>query len=167
MSDNLHGAAPGPSHRWVEMGLAAFTAAFAVVVIVGSMKVGFGWGADGPQAGFFPFYVGLLILGASVVNFTQAWAEHESKRVFAEWAQLWQVASVVAPSAVYVALVPWIGIYAASVLLIAAFMKWFGRYDWSLVLAIAIGVPLATFIVFERWFLVPLPKGPIEELLGF
>jgi hypothetical protein len=52
-------------------------------------------------------------------------------------------------------------------LLIGFFMKWLGRYGWNMVLPIAIGVPLATFIVFERWFLVPLPKGPIEQWLGF
>jgi hypothetical protein len=52
-------------------------------------------------------------------------------------------------------------------LLIGLFMRWLGRYSWPLVLAISIGIPVVTFIVFERWFLVPLPKGPIEEFLGF
>ena len=60
-----------------------------------------------------------------------------------------------------------IGIYVTSAVLIGFFMRWFGRYGWVLVLAIAIGIPLVTFVVFERWFLVPLPKGPIEEYLGF
>ena len=46
-------------------------------------------------------------------------------------------------------------------------MRWLGRYGWVLVLAISIGIPIVTFVVFERWFLVPLPKGPIEEFLGF
>jgi hypothetical protein len=23
------------------------------------------------------------------------------------------------------------------------------------------------FLIFERWFFLPLPKGPIEEFLGF
>jgi hypothetical protein len=78
-----------------------------------------------------------------------------------------QVASVVAPTAIYVALIPWLGIYVSSILLIAVFMRWLGQYRWPAVLATAIGMPLLTFIVFERWFLVPLPKGPIEELLGF
>ena len=63
---------------------------------------------------------------------------------------------------------PWIGIYVASVLLIAVFMRWLGRYSWGRWSpAIAIGVPVVIFLMFERWFLVPLPKGPIEELLGF
>ena len=75
--------------------------------------------------------------------------------------------SILVPTAVYVALIPWIGIYVASMFLIAAFMKWLGNYGWGMVAAIAIGVPLATFLVFEQWFLLPLPKGPIEEYLGF
>ena len=167
MSEYHDRAATGPAHRWVEIGMAALTATFALVVIVGSVQAGQGWAPDGPRAGFFPFYIGLFILGASVVNFIQASAETGSDRLFAEWGQLWQVVSVIIPSAVYVMLVPWFGIYVSSMLLIAVFMKWLGRYGWTMVVPIAIGVPILTFMVFERWFLVPLPKGPIEELLGF
>jgi len=167
MSENPQGVATGPSHRMVELGTAVFMAVFALIVIGGSISVGVDWAFDGPRAGFFPFYIGLFILGASVVNFWQAWADGVSDRLFAEWGQLGQVLSVVVPSAVYVALVPWLGIYVASALLIGVFMKWLGRYGWGIVLPIAIGVPVVTFIIFERWFLVPLPKGPIEELLGF
>jgi hypothetical protein len=167
MSENPQGVAAGPSHRMVEMGMAVFTAVFALVVIAGSMRVGFGWAFDGPQAGFFPFYVGLFILGASIVNFFQVHAEGASDKLFAEWDQLRQVMAVVVPSAIYVALVPALGMYVASVLLIAVFMKWLGGYGWTMVLPVAIGVPIATFIVFERWFLVPLPKGPVEAWLGF
>ena len=71
------------------------------------------------------------------------------------------------PTAIYVAVIPWIGIYVASGLLIAVFMRWLGQYGWSMVAAIALGVPIVTFLVFEKWFLVPLPKGPIEAYLGF
>ena len=147
--------------------MALFSAAFAGTVIVGSVKAGHGWAFEGPQAGFFPFYVGLLILGASLVNFKNALSDGDGNRSFADWDQLWQVVSVLIPATIFVVLVPWIGIYVSAMLLIAAFMAWFGRYGWTLILPIAIGVPLITFIVFERWFLVPLPKGPIEELLGF
>jgi putative tricarboxylic transport membrane protein len=155
----------GPSHRAVELGVAVAGAIFALIVIGGSMQVGVDWAFDGPKAGFFPFYVGLFILGSSVVNFVTAWSE-PSDRIFAEWGQLGQVLSVVIPAVVYVVLVPWIGMYVASMLLIAVFMRWLGRYGWGLVLAVAIGVPAITFLVFEKWFLVPLPKGPIEELLN-
>ncbi len=167
MTESSEGAAgAGPSHRSVEIGVAVATAVFGVIVIAGSLQAGIDWGLDGPKAGFFPFYIGLLILGASLANLVQDIAAGADTGAFASWAQLRQVMSVVVPTAVYVALIPWIGIYVASSLLIGVFMRWIGRYGWLLVLLISVGVPVVTFVVFERWFLVPLPKGPLEEFLG-
>jgi hypothetical protein len=162
-----HTPAAGPHYRSVEIGVALAMVGFAFIVIAGSVQAGIGWGAEGPKAGFFPFYVALVILGASVVNLVQAFAIVPRNGLFAEWNQLAQVMSVVIPTTIYVALIPYIGIYIASTLLIAVFMKWLGRYQWTQVLAISISVPLVTFAIFERWFLVALPKGPIEEFLGF
>jgi hypothetical protein len=167
MSDNAGGAAgSGISQKTMEIAIAVATAIFGLIVIYGSMQAGIGWGIEGPRAGFFPFYIGAIIVGSSVVTFIQIVA-NGVHGPFADWEQLRRVVSVVIPSGVYVALVPWIRIYVASAILIAAFMKWFGRYGWGFVAAVAIGMPVATFLVFERWFLVPLPKGPIEEFLGF
>jgi hypothetical protein len=158
--------ARGPLHRWVETGVALFMVLFGVIVIVGSLQVGIGWGPEGPKAGFFPFYLGVFIIGASVANAARALLEIDRDMLFADWDQLGQVVSVVIPTTIYVFIIPWIGIYLASSLLIAAFMKWFGRYGWALTLAIAVIVPVITYLMFEKWFLVPLPKGPIEDLLG-
>ena len=166
MSQDLPGAS-GPTHRAAEMAVAVAMALFAFVVIAGSLQAGIGWGAEGPKAGFFPFYVGLTILLSSIINFGIVVRERSDQRLFAQWSQLAKVMSILVPTAVYVALIPWIGIYVASMFLIAAFMKWLGNYGWGMVAAIAVGVPLTTFLVFEQWFLLPLPKGPIEEYLGF
>jgi hypothetical protein len=156
----------GPSHRSVELGVAGLMTVFALIVIAGSLRAGIDWAFDGPKAGFFPFYIGLLILIASGVNFYQALQPGAQRRRFAEWGQLRQVFSVVVPAFLYVVLIPWTGMYVASVLIIALFMKWFGRYSWLMTAAVSLLVPIIAFIVFERWFLVPLPKGPVEELLG-
>lgn len=167
MSEESKVAHPsGPSQRSTEIGVAVAMIVFAIIVIIGSLQIGIGWASDGPQAGFFPFYCGLFVLIASVVNLYHAVIERGGG-LFAEWGQLGQVISVVIPAGIYVALVPTIGMYAASALLIGVFMKWIGKYGWAMVLGISIVVPVLTFIVFERWFLVPLPKGPIEEFLGF
>ena len=156
----------GPAHRWVEAGVAVAMVLFGFIVIAGSFQVGIGWGPEGPKSGFFPFYLGVIIIGASVVNLFRAVVEIEPDRLFADWDQLGQVVSVIIPSTVYVLVVPWIGIYVASMLLIALFMKWFGRYGWGLTLGVAVGIPAITYLLFEKWFLIPLPKGPIEDLLG-
>lgn len=159
-------ARSGPGQRAVEIGVAVTTGIFAVIVIVGSLQAGIDWGLEGPKAGFFPFYVGLTILIASAVNVMQAWTRPAGPR-FAEWGQLRQVLEVVVPTAVYVGIMPWIGIYVASFLLIAFFMRRLGNYGISVIAPVAIGLPVVAFLVFERWFLLPLPKGPLEAWLGY
>ena len=118
MSDTSDGE-EGPAQYAVELGLAFGIAAFGALVIIGALQVGVGWGDEGPQAGFFPFYVGLLLIVASGVNFFQA-AHHSGGGTFAAWGQLRQVLSVVVPTAIYVLLIPWLGVqgsaFAAAVL---------------------------------------------------
>ena len=63
---------------------------------------------------------------------------------------------------------PWgLGLYVSGAIYIAFYMRWVGRHDWRAVAAVAVLVPVVTFIVFERWFLVPMPKGPLEAWLGY
>ena len=156
----------GPSHRSVEVGVAAFMALLALIGIYGSIKVGIGWGGEGPRAGFFPFYVSIIVLIACAINLISVLAM-DKERVFAEWGQLRQVLSVLVPTIVYVGLIPYLGIYVSSALLIAFFMRLFGRYGWIVTVAVSVAVPVLTFLMFETWFLVPLPKGPLERMLGF
>ena len=160
-------AETGPSHRAVEVGVALASAGFAAIVIFGSLQAGIDWGAEGPRAGFFPFYIALFILFASMVNLFSAFTDSPREKLFAQWGQLLRVLSVIIPTAVYVGIIPTLGIYVSSALLIALFMKWLGKYRWWIVALVAVGVPVAVFLVFEKWFLVPLPKGPVEAMLGF
>jgi putative tricarboxylic transport membrane protein len=165
MSDTSQHAGDGPSHRSVEIGVAIFTMLLGFIAIIGSIQVGIGWGIEGPRAGFFPFYLGVLIVISAAVNLIQAMTL-DRKPLFAEWRQLGQVLKVVVPTAIYVLVIPYSGIYLASAVLIAVFMTWFGRYRWALTAAVSIGVPVAVYLLFENWFLVPLPKGPIENWLN-
>jgi len=162
MSDVSQGR--GPGQRAVEIGVCVFTALFGAIVVVGGLQAGIGWGAEGPRPGFFPFYIGLLIIASSAVNLLQIQLTDRWRR-FAEWRQLRQVLQVLVPTAIYVVAIPYVGIYLVSAALIAVFMVWLGKYRWSLTAAISIGVTIAIYLMFEKFFLVPLPKGPLEELL--
>jgi len=155
----------GPTHRLVEAGVTLLIALFGTIVIAGSLKAGINWGAEGPRAGFFPFYIGIFIVVSSAINLWNGLREGDDG-LFAEWGQLRQVMSVVIPTALYVGAMPFTGLYVASMVFIAWFMRWLGKYPWLTVLAVALGMPIVTYFIFERWFLVPLPKGPIEEWLG-
>jgi putative tricarboxylic transport membrane protein len=154
--------------RWPELGVAALLIAFALLVIADSLRVGIGWADDGPRSGYFPFYIGLLLLAAgSWILASQLWRWRRADAAFATGAQLAQVLAVFWPMAVYIGLIFPLGIYVASAVLIGYFMRRHGKYRVVITLPVACGVPLVFFLVFERWFLVPLPKGPLERLLGF
>src|ERR1700712_182298 len=112
--------AAGPRHKVVEAGIALLIALFGVIVIIGSVKAGINWGAEGPRAGFFPFYVGLFIIIASAINLLNTMRSDDDS-LFAEWGQLRQVFSVAVPTGIYVAVMPFSGLYLASMVFIAWF----------------------------------------------
>ena len=155
----------GPTHKLVEAAVTLMIALFGVIVIAGSLKAGINWGAEGPRAGFFPFYIGTFIVASSAINLWNGLHE-DNDGLFAEWGQLRQVLSVVIPTAIYVGSMPFTGLYLASIVFIAWFMRWLGKYPWLTVAAVSLGMPIVTYFIFERWFMVPLPKGPVEEWLG-
>jgi putative tricarboxylic transport membrane protein len=95
----------------------------------------------------------------------------EGREPFVRSGQLRMVMTVLIPSIVYVALIdnPWypLGVYVPSAIFIAAFMRFLGKYRWPKIALISIGVMFAFFLMFEIWFQVPLPKGPLEAALGY
>ena len=153
--------------RWPEVIVAAVLLLLALLVITDSVRSGIGWADDGPRSGYFPFRIGLLLAGASAfILVSQLWHWGRSTAVFAQREQLSMVVQVFVPITVYVGLIAWLGIYVASALLIGYFMRRHGKYGWPLTVAVSIGVPVVFYLVFERWFLVPLIKGPLEHLMG-
>lgn len=159
---------PVVSNRTMEIVVAALFALVALIVMGDSIRVGNGWGPDGPRAGYFPFYVGLIMLVSSLATLTVNIVRHAGERsAFVERHQLRLVLQVLLPSLAFVLLVGVIGIYLAAMAFIAFFMHWAGKYPLKTILPVAVLVPMALFVMFELWFLVPLPKGPVEALLGY
>ena len=153
--------------RGFEVAVAVLLQVIAVMVIVDSIRVGNGWADDGPKAGYFPFYIGLLLFAAATWVLINALRGGKSDSSFATREELARVVTMFIPMLVYVAGIALLGIYMSSALLIAFFMIRHGRYRWPLTAAVSLGVPVLLFLVFERWFLVPLPKGPLEALFGY
>ena len=143
---------------------------FGSIVAWDSHRMGASWASDGPQAGYFPFYIGVFIILSSVANLAGA-LRAGAKGAFVEWGQLRLILAVLLPSMLYVALIdnPWfsLGIYVPSALFIAIYMRILGKYGWLMIAAASIGVMVAFFLSFEVWFKVPLPKGPLEAAFGF
>jgi putative tricarboxylic transport membrane protein len=154
--------------KTAEVAVAGFFLLLGGLVIYDSVRLGIGWQeVHGPRPGYFPFYVGLIIVISALINIAHALrVPREKDGTFVERGQLKLVLTVLIPTAIYVALVGWIGIYVSSILFISFFMRWLGRYAWWKVAAVSIGAAVLFFCIFELWFKVPLPKGPVEAFLG-
>jgi hypothetical protein len=159
---------PAFGQKRAELAVSALFFLAGAIVIYDAVRLGFGWQeVHGPRPGYFPFYVGLILCVSSLINAALALKVPAAKDpAFVEVGQLKLVLSVLVPTAVYALLVTWIGIYASSALFIAFFMRWLGKYDWWKVAAVGLGTVAIFYVVFEKWFKVPLPKGPLENLLG-
>ena len=157
--------------RWVELGLAVFTALIGVVVMLGSLEQGIGWGDAGPEPGYFPFYIGLLLCAASVANAVLTWVRWQALSVaFVSRSAFKQVLSVFVPIVLFVAAMPLTGIYLASAVFIAWFM-WRDRvrpkpYGKWMIGGVSMGAALASYLIFALWFKVPLDAGPLGDGLA-
>ena len=136
------------------------------VVVFDSVRIGIGWGTDGPKSGFFPFWLGVLMIATCGAILLQAW-RRGAQKPFVTRAQLAPVLKVLWPATAMVVLIQPAGLYVASALYIGFYMRWVGRHGWTAVVLCAVGIPLVTFLAFEKWFLVPMPKGPLETWLGY
>jgi putative tricarboxylic transport membrane protein len=158
---------PAASVRSLELWTAALVLLLGLLVVWDSRRLGSSWGEDGPEPGYFPFYIGLLICISAVVTLVTAFRQRELRhKPFVSREQLKLILIVLLPTIVYVSLIAYLGLYVASTVYIALFMWRLGKYSWLTTLPVSIGVSVAFFLVFEVWFKVPLPKGPLEAAFG-
>jgi hypothetical protein len=154
----------------VEAVVAFLVLVLGLVVIQGSWKLGSGWTTDGPGAGYFPFYIGLILCISGVGTMYQAlFGKKKNTAIFVDSEQLGRVLSVFVPALVYVLAVQFVGLYIASAVYIALFMIVLGKYSRIKSVIVGVLAMVLFFLMFEVWFKVPLFKGMLDPLrfLGY
>jgi putative tricarboxylic transport membrane protein len=152
--------------RAADLITASVLIALGGLVLFDSARLGIGWGTDGPKSGFFPFWLAfIMVLTCGAIMLQEA--RRATREPFVTRDRLVPVLKVLWPAAAFVMIMQFLGLYVASVLYMGFYMRWVGRHSWRAVVALSIGIPVLTFLVFEKWFLVPMPKGPVETWLGY
>lgn len=170
MNDNTssdEGGRPVAVNATVDAVVAALLMVVGAVVIFEARRLGAGWESDGPGAGYFPFYIGLLLcIGGAGILYQATMSKARDSGTFVDDIQLKRVASVLLPSMVYAAFIMALGLYVASALFIALFMVILGKYSPLKSVIVGLSVNVLFFAMFEVWFKVPLFKGALNPL-GF
>ena len=140
------------------------------VVITDSLRLGVGWESDGPQPGYFPFYIGLIlcISGAGIL-YQSLLGKKRNTEIFVDGEQIRRVLSVLIPAAIYVGAIQLFGIYIASAVYIAGFMIYLGKFPKVKSALLGLAISVVFFLMFEVWFKIPLHKGMLKplEFLGY
>ncbi len=144
--------------------------AIGLVAVLDARRYGiFGWGAAGPEPGLYPFLLGGGVIVGSLMILGQAYLRSprdEPDEAFIPPGALKPILCVAIPAALMLFLTEFIGLYLASGLYLAVYMRWIGKYRWITVAAYSILIPLAGYIMFEKWFLIPVPEGSLTSRLG-
>jgi putative tricarboxylic transport membrane protein len=158
---------PLTSNRAVEIAVSLALLGLALLLAFDNRRTGMSWDSTGPQAGYFPFYLSVVLGAASLYGLVkQLVSRRDAARAFVTRAQFVRVLQVLAPTFVFCFATQWLGLYVASFLLIAWFMAWVGRIAlWKSLLTAAL-FSLTMFVTFDIAFDVIMPKGPLEALLG-
>ncbi|WP_262031009.1 tripartite tricarboxylate transporter TctB family protein [Microvirga sp. Mcv34] len=155
------------SRYTAEIGTATLAAGLGLAAVIGALEFGIGWGDAGPESGAFPFYMGLLVVGASVGTLVQATVGRKGlQSVFLHKEEAVRVASFFLPMAAFVVVSLLLGLYVATAIYLAFVMWTQGKY--RLVVSVASGIAAAVgfYLVLEFAFQVPILKGPLEAALG-
>jgi hypothetical protein len=154
--------------RTVEISVYVLLLALSLLLGYDNWRSGMGWAKDGPQSGYLPFYLCVILAGAALWGLgSTLLSRAKPAKTFVTRDQLRRVMQVFIPTLVFVLVVQWLGIYVASFLLVAGFMRIIGRIALWKSLLTAVLFALIMFVTFEVAFDVIMPKGPLESLLGF
>jgi len=145
---------------------ALLTLALSVAIALGARGDGIGWTAGGPEAGTFPFYVGVIVGVASLGNLVVAFRRADRATIFLDAVKAQRIAAFGIPLLLFVGASVLLGFYVATILYLTGVMRVQGRYRWITSIAVAFGCAAFFFVVLEVWFKVPLLKGPLESMLG-
>lgn len=155
------------SRRGVEILVATITLAFGATIIYGAIEYDIGWGDRGPQPGYFPFWIGLLIVLGSVGSLVRAvLARNLGAQAGISIDQAKRMLAFVVPVVAFLALTSVMGLYVAMAAYLFAVMILQGRYSPLLAAAVSIGATVCFYLMFDIWLHVPLLKGPLETWLG-
>jgi putative tricarboxylic transport membrane protein len=159
---------PVANVRSVELVTLLVILALALLLAFDNWRTGMGWASDGPKAGYFPFYLSVILAGACLFGLVRTFLLHAHEtETFVTRGQLRRVMQVFVPTLAFCLLTQWLGLYVASFLLIAGFMRMVGRIALWKSLLTAVVFTLLMFVTFDIAFDVIMPKGPLEALLGY
>ncbi|WP_027528521.1 tripartite tricarboxylate transporter TctB family protein [Bradyrhizobium sp. Ec3.3] len=152
----------------IEIVVCLLLLALATTLGYDNWRTGISWDSTGPEPGYFPFYLCVVLAGGSLYGLVAALlVRRAGSEPFVTRAQARRVMAVFAPTLLFCLVTQFLGLYVASLLLIAGFMRLIGKIALWKSLLTALVFTAIMFVTFDVAFDVIMPKGPLEAAFGF
>jgi len=156
--------------------MASFWAALSVAIIlevhfIPYTKQPIGWEKGlGPQAGWFPFWLAVIMLICSLIvlipKLINAAREGLKDEPLMSVEGFMAIMRALIPMVIYVVTLPWLGFYLGSMLYLIYYIRAVGKHSWTLSLLTGTIFSVSVFLIFEKALKLTLAKGFIEPILN-
>lgn len=147
--------------RIADLLVALLLLAFGVGVILQAESVGTGWLRGRPESGFIPYWLGVALVALCLFVLAETlWRwKRTTEPFFSSSEGMWSVLKVAGTALLFLPLIYFAGFYAAAAIYILIYTRWVGNHRWYSAILLSIGIPVGSYIVFERWLRILLPRG--------
>lgn len=151
---------PRWSLRTAEVVVGLGLLAVAGLVMAEGVRLGPGWEDDhGPQPGFFPFSLAVLLAVGALAALIQAVRAGSPRPFFEERQEVVDLLRVGVPMMAAVVSIVVLGFYIMTFAYLAFFAWWYGRYRWYSAIVSGLVTAWILYLGLERGFRIPLPRS--------
>ncbi|MFV1957078.1 MAG: tripartite tricarboxylate transporter TctB family protein [bacterium] len=146
-----------------ELITAVISIVISLIAIIEAARLGFGWQADGPEAGFALFWLGVLMLVCSAGILVNAVRSKDEEDFFVSREGMMEAVRIAFTSFLIAIGIVYMGVYISTLIYSALFSRWLGKHRWRTVIAFSLITTIAVFFGMEKGLKLPLPKSILYQ----
>ncbi len=144
-----------------EFFLSGFLALLGGYILLASLRIGFGSWKE-PEAGFFPFVAGSLVLITSAIGLWPRSRGAEARPIFESGRELMTFLSVAFLSVLWIIVMPVLGYVVMTCVVAFLYSKTMKLEGWWKPLLLSLGIGLFIYALFDLWLYIDLPRGILD-----
>lgn len=118
------------------------------------------WSPTGPGSGFLPVWLAVALAVLAIALIAKATRSPDAGGAWLpDRRGLIRLLAVVGATALFIAVMPVVGMILGSALFIVGLLRGLEGYSWAASVAVGVGAAVVNYLVFTYWLGVPFPTG--------
>lgn len=156
---NLNPIWPGLTNKWMDVVTLSLLLVLGCFVTYNAYMLGPGYGAQGPEPGFWPFWLAVMFMVGGIVAMVLTVRNPDENPFFEAKQEVIDLVSVGAPVLAVVLLNYWLGIFFSAMVYLGFFMWWYGKFTWYTSIASGIAFGIVLYFAIRVGFNLSMPMS--------